>query len=182
MSSRARGFLTVACLLCLENGAAADRQLFEAVEPHMGTLVGIKLYAAGAEQASAGFRAAFDRIAQLDGALSDYQPDSELNRICRTAVARPVKASADLFAVLAASQKLAGETGGAFDVTLGPVIRLWRQARKDNRPPSAAAFASGKAFVGGRTPDWAEPRRAKPSASPAYAAAKLGSSVIASLK
>src|SRR6266550_670647 len=123
MSSRARGFLTVACLLCLENGAAADRQLFEAVEPHMGTLVGIKLYAAGAEQASAGFRAAFDRIAQLDGALSDYQPDSELNRICRTTAGQPVTVSADLFRVLAASQNLAAESQGAFDVTLGPVIR-----------------------------------------------------------
>src|SRR5947209_2961021 len=110
MSNSARGFLTVACLLCLENSAAADRQLFEAVESHMGTLVGIKLYAAGAEQANAGFRAAFNHIAQLDGALSDYKPDSELNRVCRTAVGQPVAVSADLFRVLAASQSLAAES------------------------------------------------------------------------
>ena len=41
---------------------AADLQLFEAVEPHMGTLFRIKLYAADARQASAAFRASFDRV------------------------------------------------------------------------------------------------------------------------
>src|SRR5450432_3874124 len=97
MSSSARAFLLLGCL---GNATAADRQLFEAVEPHMGTLVRIKLYADGAPRAKAAFRAAFDRIAQLDDALSDYKPASELNRICRTAVARPVEAGADLFRVL----------------------------------------------------------------------------------
>ena len=55
----------------------------------MGTLFRIKLYAADEQQAHAAFRAAFDRIAELDAMLSDYKPDSELNRICRTAVGRP---------------------------------------------------------------------------------------------
>jgi thiamine biosynthesis lipoprotein len=149
-NSSARSFLTAAWLVLSVDSPAGDRQLFEAVEPHMGTLVRIKLYAAGAEQANAGFRAAFNRIAQLDGELSDYQADSELNRICRTAVGRPVAASADLFGVLAASQKLAAETGGAFDATLGPVIRLWRQARKDNRLPSADALREAARHSGYR--------------------------------
>ncbi len=119
---------------------AADLQLFEAVEPHMGTLIRIKLWAAGEEQARTGFRAAFERVRELDDILSDYKPDSELNQISRTAVGHPTKISGDLLAVLAASQKLAEETGGAFDVTLGPVIRLWREARKNNRLPDAAAL------------------------------------------
>jgi thiamine biosynthesis lipoprotein len=149
MSSKSRGFLAV-LLAWAGNAAAADRQLFEAVEPHMGTLVRIKLYADGARQAKAAFRAAFDRIAQLDDLLSDYKPASELNRICRTAVARPVAAGADLFRVLEASQKLAGETGGAFDVTLGPVIRLWRQARNTNRLPDSAVLREAAGRCGYR--------------------------------
>jgi len=120
--------------------SAADLQLFEAVEPHMGTLFRIKLYAAGEEQARAGFRAAFERVRELDDILSDYKPDGELNRVSRTAVGRPAKISDDLLRVLAASQKLAEETGGAFDVTLGPVIRLWREARKNKRLPDASAL------------------------------------------
>lgn len=119
---------------------AADLRRFEAVEAHMGTLIRIELYASGEQRAATAFRAAFDRIAQLDALLSDFRPDSELNRICRAAVGQPVQVSSDLFQVLAASQKLARETGGAFDVTLGPVIRLWRQARKENRLPDAAAL------------------------------------------
>lgn len=155
MSSKARGVLATALATgllpgCLGSAPAADRQLFEAVEPHMGTLVRIKLYADGARQAKAAFRAAFDRIAQLDNALSDYKPASELNRICRTAVARPVAAGADLFRVLEASQELAGETDGAFDVTLGPVIRLWRQARNTNRLPDSAVLREAAGRCGYR--------------------------------
>jgi len=115
---------------------AADLQPFEAVEPHMGTLFRIKLYAADKRQAEAGFRTAFDRVRDLDTILSDYKAESELNRISQNSL----KISGDLFRVLAASQKLAEETGGAFDVTLGPVIRLWREARKNNRLPDHAAL------------------------------------------
>ena len=123
---------------------------FEAVEPHMGTLFRIKLYAAGAEQAKAAFHAAFARIAGLDAALSDYRPESELNRVCRTAAGTPIPAGADLFRVLAASRKLAEETDGAFDVTLGPVTRLWRQARRDQRLPDHAALREAAAHCGYR--------------------------------
>jgi thiamine biosynthesis lipoprotein len=137
-------FVAAACV------RAAELKAFEAVEPHMGTLARIKLYAADEAQASAAFRAAFDRIAQLDAALSDYKPDSELNRICESAVRRPVPVSADLFTVLLASQELAERTGGAFDVTLGPVIRLWREARRTGRLPDAAALRGASARCGYR--------------------------------
>jgi thiamine biosynthesis lipoprotein len=102
----------------------------------MGTLFRIKLYAADAEQAKSAFRAAFDRVRDLDAILSDYKPDSELNRISRN----PIRISEDLFQVLDASQKLAEETAGAFDVTLGPVIRLWREARRNGRLPDSASL------------------------------------------
>jgi thiamine biosynthesis lipoprotein len=114
----------------------AELQPFEAVEAHMGTLFRIKLYAVDALQAESAFRAAFDRVRNLDAILSDYKPDSELNQVSQN----PRRISDDLFRVLAASQRLAEETGGAFDITLGPVIRLWREARKNNRLPDSAAL------------------------------------------
>ena len=120
---------------------------YEAVEPHMGTLVRITIYAPDEPAATDAFRAAFDRIRALDTILSDYRPNSELSQITRTAVGRAVPLSDDLFAVLAASQQLAEATRGAFDVTQGPVIRLWREARKTGRLPDPAALkeASGRA-------------------------------------
>jgi thiamine biosynthesis lipoprotein len=86
------------------------------------------------------FRAGFDRIKELNATLSDYLPDSELSRVTRDAVRRPVPLSADLFAVLKASKRLSTATGGAFDVTQGPVIRLWREARKARRLPDPDAL------------------------------------------
>ncbi|MDQ6665459.1 MAG: FAD:protein FMN transferase [Acidobacteriota bacterium] len=106
----------------------------------MGTLIRIKLYAEDQKRAAAAFQAAFERIHELDETLSDYKPDSELNRIARTAVAAPVAISGDLFHVLAASQRLAKESGGAFDVTLGPVIRLWRESRNRRELPDEKAL------------------------------------------
>jgi FAD:protein FMN transferase len=129
---------------------SAPLQPFEAVESHMGTLVRLKLYAAGQERANAGFQAAFARIAELDRILSDYRPDSELNQLCRSAPGRPVRISQDLYRVLAAAQRLAHQSGGAFDVTQGPVIRLWRQARRDGRLPDPAEIRAASARSGFR--------------------------------
>jgi thiamine biosynthesis lipoprotein len=106
----------------------------------MGTLVRITLYAQNEAAAAGAFHAAFARIEDLDRILSDYRPDSELNEITRTAVVRPVTVSQDLFTVLRASQDLAAATNGAFDITEGPVIRLWRDARRTGRVPDASAL------------------------------------------
>jgi FAD:protein FMN transferase len=106
----------------------------------MGTLVKITLYASDEASAANAFRAAFDRIADLDQILSDYKPDSELNQLTTKAVGHPAQVSKDLLTVLAASQELAQATDGAFDVTQGPVIRLWRAARATRRMPEAAAL------------------------------------------
>jgi thiamine biosynthesis lipoprotein len=128
----------------------ADLKRFEAVEPHMGTLVRITVYTPGEQTARDAFRAAFDRIKDLDGILSDYRSDSELTQITTTAVGREVTVSDDLFTVLLASQKLAEATGGAFDVTQGPVVRLWREARKTGHVPDPAALKEGASRSGFR--------------------------------
>ncbi len=123
---------------------------FEAVEPHMGTLVRITVYTPDEQTARDAFRAAFDRIRDLDGILSDYRPASELNRVTRAAVGRAVPVSEDLFAVLHASQDLAEATGGAFDITQGPIVRLWRDARKAARVPPPAALREAASRSGFR--------------------------------
>src|SRR4029453_14080391 len=85
------------------------------------------------------FRPPFDRIRTLDRILSDYRPDSELNQVTKVGAGRAVPVSEDLFVVLAASQELAEATAGAFDITQGPVVRLWREARATARLPDPPA-------------------------------------------
>jgi thiamine biosynthesis lipoprotein len=128
----------------------SELQPYEAVEAHMGTLFRIKLYAGSPEQAQAGFRAAYARVGQLDDILSDYKPDSELSRLSRAPAGIPFAVSADLFHVVEAAQHLAGQTDGAFDITLGPVIRLWREARKTGRLPDTAALEMAGRLCGYR--------------------------------
>lgn len=123
---------------------------YESVEPYMGTLVKITLYTSDEQTADKAFRSAFDRIGDLDRILSDYKPESELNRIATTAVDHAVHVSEELFTVLAASQDLAAATDGAFDVTQGPVTRLWREARRTSRLPDAGALREASSRTGYR--------------------------------
>jgi len=144
---------TVAALVALAALPAAQQPAlhrYESVEPYMGTLVKITVYASDGQTADESFRVAFDRIGDLDRILSDYKPDSELNRIATTAVDRPVRVSDELFTVLAASQELAAATNGAFDVTQGPVIRLWREARRTSRLPDETALREAASRSGYR--------------------------------
>ena len=134
----------------LASSAPAGLHRYEAVEPHMGTLVRVTVYTPDEQTAKAAFRAAFDRIRDLDDILSDYKPDSELNRITKAAVNRAMPVSEDLFTVLRASQELAGATGGAFDITQAPVIQLWREARRTGRMPDAAALRDAATRAGFR--------------------------------
>jgi thiamine biosynthesis lipoprotein len=126
----------------------SNLQLYEAVEPHMGTMFRIKLYAKDRAQAQEAFRAAFNRISQLDETLSDDRPDSELSRLSQIAVHHPVRVSDDLYRVLESAQNLSIESSGAFDITLGPLTHLWRLARKRNRLPQEAEIEQAKAQCG----------------------------------
>lgn len=102
---------------------ASSLQRFEAVEPHMGTLVGITLFARSVAQAKNAFQRAYARAAELNRILSDYLPDSELNQLTTS----PRRVSTGLYTVLQFSRGLSQATEGAFDVTIGPLTKLWRQ-------------------------------------------------------
>jgi len=135
---------------CLFAATLTGGERIEALEPHMGTMFRIVLYADDPVKAHTAIRAAFDRVSDLDGKLSDYNPDSELNRVCTTAVNRDVPISEDLYSVLKVSQSLADRTDGAFDVTLGPLIRVWRVARQARVLPTPDEIAGALSRSGYR--------------------------------
>ena len=72
---------------------------FEFSEPHMGTTFRIVLYAADEATAKKAAKAAFARVAELNAIMSDYQPTSELMKLCEKAGGEPVQVSADLFKI-----------------------------------------------------------------------------------
>ncbi len=147
-----RIWLPLAALLCLSAcrtpPPAKPLERFEFSHPAMGTLVTITLYAPDLAAAKAGADAAFHRIDALEDIMSDYQADSELMRLCDQPIGTPVPVSAELFDVLQRAQKVSKLSNGAFDVTVGPYVRLWRFARKRKVLPTPAEIAAARAAVG----------------------------------
>ena len=123
---------------------------FEFNSPHMGTLFSITLYAKDRDVAAAAAQAAFRRVAELDQMMTDYRDDSELMRLCAQPAGKPVAVSDDLLDVLERAWKTSRITDGAFDVTVGPFVRLWREARRTGTLPSPEAIASARRSVGWR--------------------------------
>lgn len=144
------GGLAALLLVC---STPAEPVRCEAESKHMGTTVRVVVYAADKSSGEVAAKAAFDRIAEVEQALSDYKPDSEVMRLCKANDAEPAKprpVGPDLWAVLAAGQKLAEKSDGAFDVTVGPAVRLWRLARRTQQSPDAKELADAMAKVGYR--------------------------------
>jgi len=114
----------------------------------MGTEFKIILYATAADVATRGATAAFNRIGELDTIMSDYNPNSELMRLCQNGSGQSVRVTTDLFRVLSHAQELAARSSGAFDITVGPVVRLWRQARARKQLPDPDRLAESLKLVG----------------------------------
>lgn len=121
---------------------------FEYKQVHMGVQARIVLFAPDSATARRAAVAAYDRIAELDQIMSDYRNDSELMQLCDRAGTEPVPVSDDLFTVLETAQRLARQSNGAFDVTIGPLVRLWREARRTERLPRSAELEAAQAKVG----------------------------------
>jgi thiamine biosynthesis lipoprotein len=116
----------------------------------MGTRFQIIVYAPSEDIAQKASTDAFARIAALNAIMSDYDQTSELMRLCAGAGGPPVTVSAELFFVLSQAQEVSRQSDGAFDVTVGPLVKLWRKARHQHKLPDADKLAAARALVGWR--------------------------------
>lgn len=122
---------------------------FEFTQSKMAVPVKLVLYAVDAASANRAAEAAYQRFSQLNLIFSDYDPQSELRRLCRSAgEGKAVRVSDDLWQVLQRAQRLAVRSQGAFDVTVGPVVRLWRRARRREAMPPVDRLAEARSRVG----------------------------------
>lgn len=109
----------------------------------MGTRFSIVIEAPPSQQVKAAARAAFDRIDELDRMMSSYRSESELRKLCRSAeTASSMVVSADMCEVLLVADRIYRLSSGAFDVTVGPLVRLWRRAIERRRPPPDRGIAA----------------------------------------
>ncbi len=131
--------------------AASPLERFEFAQTEMAVPIRIILYAADNATAAAAAQAGFARFHDLNALLSDYDPQSELRRLCDTSTeGEPVRVSNDLWRVLVRSLELSERSDGAFDVTVGPVVKIWRNARRTKELPSPDSLREARSKVGYR--------------------------------
>lgn len=91
---------------------------------------------------------AFDEVDRIDRLMSHYKPESPLSRLNREAAAGPVRVDPELFSFLARALRYGSESGGAFDITVGPLMKAWGFFRGGGRLPSAPELEAARAGVG----------------------------------
>jgi FAD:protein FMN transferase len=147
MNTAAAFLLAAAASVAQTETSALER--FSERQLHMGVEFEVVLYARDRAAADKALAAAFERISALDRIMSDYDAASELSRLSATAPTKePVVLSADLWAVLAFAQDVSKQSAGAFDVTAGPLTKLWRRARRQKELPTDEQIARALAAVG----------------------------------
>lgn len=89
-----------------------------------------------------------DLLEPLEAQLTVFRETSEVLEINRRAALEPVEVEPGLFALLELAVELHLETGGAYDITSGPLSQAWGFARRQGGVPDAATLAAALANVG----------------------------------
>lgn len=116
----------------------------------MGVVVRIEAYVPAGINPARAFRAAFDRVRDLEGKLSSYRDDSELRQVESKAWRSHTRISADLARVLGHAIDLARQSDGTFDPTLGRVTRLVRAGGWGNALSEPSALEGAWKLTGWR--------------------------------
>ena len=91
---------------------------------------------------------AFEEIEHLEAQLSQFRSGSEIANLNARAGKEPVRVTPPLFALLLHCRKLHDETGGAFDITVAPLLRCWGFRDGTGHLPDPNALADARSKVG----------------------------------
>ena len=114
----------------------------------MGTVYEIAAYDESPERASKAIDKAFAEIVRLDSVLSNYKPESDLSRLNRNGHFHAEKVPPDLYRVIEESVKYSKVSGGKFDITVAPLVDMWKAALRGDRAPTQEEQEKLRACVG----------------------------------
>jgi thiamine biosynthesis lipoprotein len=133
-----------------KRSAPAGWTCHEATRVSMGSAATIRACGPDPKALFEAVGAGLDEVDRLDALLSNYRDDTPLARVNREAAKRPVEVPRELADLLAASQRWSRASEGAFDVTVGPLMKAWGFFRGEGRVPPAAELEAARAVVGYR--------------------------------
>jgi thiamine biosynthesis lipoprotein len=118
----------------------ANQRCYQRTQYLMGTLLEITIYAADDIFADKVITSAFDEVARLEYIFSIYRQESDVSRLNHAALGIPISVSNEFITLLTRCRLITERTHGAFDVTVGPLVNLWKDAEKRGVLPSETAI------------------------------------------
>jgi thiamine biosynthesis lipoprotein len=136
-------------IICLISFCNAQENRFTFTREKMGSPFDIILYDADSVHAVKIADEAFALVDSLVNIFSDYVDSSELNKLSNASGQKKyVAVTPALYDILLRSQKAHQLSNGAFDITIGPLVKLWRKARKEQQFPDTFSILKAKQLVG----------------------------------
>ena len=114
----------------------------------MGTVFEIAAYGSSSEQASSAIDKAFQEIVWMDDLMSDYKPESPLSHLNRSAHFHTEKVPPDLYRVIEEAMQFSRISNGKFDITVAPLVNLWKAALSGDSIPSQSEQQQAQACIG----------------------------------
>lgn len=143
-----RFVVSIALLLVFPGCADSRLKTMQKTERIMGTQVTVTVVAQDRAAGNAAIDAALAEVKRLDAMMSLYQESSEIRRVNSAAGKHPVIVSPEMIEVVEAAAQISELAGGAFDITIGPLVLLWQNRLRENRTPAATELAAAAQRVG----------------------------------
>jgi len=131
-------------------GAGPEALRFEESMDAMGSTYSIIAYGEDRQRMLGILEAAFEEVRRLDQLLSNYRPTSEWSQVNQFAGERPVKVSRELFDLLANCVEYSRQSDGAFDISVGPLMKVWGFYKGSGHLPHRAEVRGALSYVGYR--------------------------------
>ena len=114
----------------------------------MGSVFEIAAYGESAQQTSNAIEKAFQEIVRIDDLMSNYNPESALSHLNRSAHFHTEAVPPDLYRIIERAVEFSRLSDGKFDITAAPLVNLWKAALSGDSLPSAALQQQARACVG----------------------------------
>jgi thiamine biosynthesis lipoprotein len=128
--------------------SAAQQNRYAYSMQKMGSPFNIVLYADTKQMADSVAQESVKLVDSINLVCSDYDSSSELFKLRYAAVGKSIKVSPILMELFCTAHKAYKDADGSFDITVGPLSRLWRSARKSQQFPTNAAINEARNRVG----------------------------------
>ena len=128
--------------------AAEPPVRYESSVDAMGSTFSIAAWGADRGTVAAAVESALEEARRLDRMLSNYRPNSEWSVLNRTAGSSAAVVSQELFDLLAACVRYSEQSEGTFDITVGPLMRVWGFYKGSGRMPHRSEVRTALARIG----------------------------------